>query len=143
MKVYFSHPTFTYNTKTESRCIEIIKEAFKDSFGSVDVINPSKFGLRINPVNKLKEADKIVGMAISDKMLYLVWKEIELAENFEIEAYVFYVENKDDLGPLVEGVPKNIEKLSKDESRIFSNKMLKGKRDSFISSFIGNWGGRF
>ncbi len=143
MKIYFSHPTFTYRTKTESRCIDIIEKAFKKEFESIEVINPAEFGLRINPVNKIKQADKIVGMAISDKLIYLVWKELELAEKFQVETYVFYVENKDDLGPLVEGVPDKIEKLSKNESRRFSNIVLKGKRDSLISSFIGNWGGRF
>lgn len=143
MKVYFSHPTFTYRTKTESRCIEIIKEAFREDFETIEVINPSKFGFRINPVNEIKEADKIVGMAISEKLLYLVWKEIELGNKFGLDRYVFYVESKDSLGPLVEDVPEDIEKLSKDQSKIFSNKMLRKQKESLVSMIIGNWGGRF
>ncbi len=143
MKVYFSHPTFTYRTKTENRCIEIIKEAFSEDYRSVKVINPSEFGLRINPVKKIKKADKIVGMAISEKLMYLVWNEIEVAQKFDVDPYIFYVENKDSLGPLVEDVQEDLEKLSKDESRIFSNKMLKSQNESLISMVIGNWGGRF
>lgn len=143
MKVYFSHPTFTYRTKTESRCIEIIKKAFKDDYDIIKVINPSKFGFKINPVNEIKKADKIVGMAISQKLLYLVWKEIDIGDKFGLDSYVFYVESKDSLGPLVEGVPDDIEKLSKDQSKIFSNKMLRKQKESFVTMMIGNWGGRF
>jgi len=143
MKVYFSHPTFTYRTKTESRCIEIIKKAFRKEYGTVDVINPSNFGLRINPVTRIKKADKIVGMAVSEKLLYLVWKEMEIAEQFGVEPFIFYVENKDSLGPLVRDVPEDIEKLSKDESKIFSNEILKKQKESIFSLVLGNWGGRF
>ncbi|MFO7793028.1 MAG: hypothetical protein R6W73_08645, partial [Candidatus Saliniplasma sp.] len=59
------------------------------------------------------------------------------------EPYVFYVENKDSLGPLVKDVPEDIEKLDKDESRVFSNHILRGRKESFISMIIGNRGGRF
>lgn len=143
MKVYFSHPTFTYRTKTEERCIEIIKKAFGKDYKAVKVINPSTFGFSINPVKKIKKADKIVGMAVSDELLYLVWKELELAEKFDVDQYIFYVESKDSLGPLVEGVPDSLTKLSKEESKVVSHRALKDQKESFISMIVGNWGGRF
>lgn len=139
MKIFFSHPTFTFQTKTEDKCLEIIK----DSFDVDEVIDPSNFGLKHDSSKELKECDLVVGMAVSNKFTFLVWKQMEFGEKNGAKLCTFYVENKNNIGPLVKGMVGEVKKLSKDESELFSNEMLKEKRESMGSLFFGNWGGRF
>ncbi len=139
MKMYFSHPTFTFHTKTERKCIKIIEEHLEPD----ELINPADFGLKHDTKQKLKDSDAVVGMAVSEFFTYLVWKEMEIngkEENF----YTFMVENKSSIGPLVEGVPDNIEKLSKKKSERFSYEITKKDyKEGFLSSLFGSHKKRF
>lgn len=141
MKVYFSHPSFTFQTKTERMCIKIIEE----NMAADKIINPSTFGLRENPIKKIKEADVdiVIGMAVSNKLIYSVWKEMKIGRANGSDLCTFYVENKGDIGPLVEGVPESVEKLSKRDSKKFSNEIIEGYKESFYSLIFGNIGRRF
>lgn len=139
MSLYFSHPTFTFRTKTERRCIEIIEKGI----GPDEIVNPGEYGLRDNPVQEIEEVEKLVGMAISGKLLYLVWKEMKIAFDNDVEIYTIYVEDKTDLGPLVKGVPDDIDRLSKEKSNKLANEIIKGSNESIFSMFMGNWGRRF
>jgi len=130
MKIYFSHPTFTFRTKTEKTCIKIIQENLEAD----EVINPADFGLRHDVRNKILEADAIVGMAVSEKFTFLVWNEMDLAEDNGEKIYTIMVENQRDLGPLVEDVPENIERLTRDESKAFSHDVMKGTYTSMFPS---------
>ncbi len=42
MKVYFSHPTITFRTRTETTCLEIIDEVLDPD----EIVNPHDFGLK-------------------------------------------------------------------------------------------------
>lgn len=139
MNIFFSHPTFTFRTKTESRCIKIIK----DSFEVDKVINPADYGLKDDTSEELRDIELVVGMAVSNKFTYLVWKQMEFGKKNGAKLCTFYVENKNNVGPLVKGMVSEVKKLSKDESKIFSNKILNGNKESIRSLFVGNWGGRF
>lgn len=139
MDIFFSHPTFTFQTKTESRCIKIIK----DSFEVEEVINPANYGLKDDTSKELEKIDLVVGMAVSNRFTYLVWKQMEFGKKNGAKLCTFYVENKNNVGPLVKGMVTEVKKLSKDESKIFSNRMLKEMNESMGSLFFGNWGGKF
>ncbi len=139
MIIYFSHPTFTFRTKTERRCIEIIKE----SYDSEELINPADFGLRKDPREFIKKADTVIGMAVSNTLTFLVWNEMKLGKKSGSEINTFMVESKDDLGPLVEGVPGGVERLDRKESHMFREKVLGGQKESIVSMLFGNWGRRF
>lgn len=130
MKIYFSHPTFTFRTKTEKECISII-EKYLDAD---EIINPADFGLKHDVRKEILEADAVVGMAVSEKFTFLVWNEMDVGKKDGEKMYTMMVESQRDIGPLVEGVPENIEKLSKNESKAFNHKMMKGTRTSLFPS---------
>ncbi len=137
--VYFSHPVFSHRTKTERRCMKILKK-----LNPKEVINPANLGLRHDIEEQINRSDAIVGMAVSGKFTYVVGKELELAEERGAELFTLMVENKNDIGPLVEGVPKEIVHLSQEESKEFVERMITGDlRESILSLFIGNLGRRF
>jgi len=54
MKIYFSHPTFTYHTKTEKRCIRLIETKFEKL---TKIINPASFGALKDSKSQIKELD--------------------------------------------------------------------------------------
>ncbi|MBS3816023.1 MAG: hypothetical protein KGY76_00480 [Candidatus Thermoplasmatota archaeon] len=149
MRIFFSHPTFTFHSKTEKKCIDIINEHLETE----KIINPADFGLKADLRSKLKSSDSIVAMAVSNCFTYLVWKEIELMEEKEeemeekekkVKIYTFMVENKNDIGPLVEGIPDEIKKLSKKESKTLAHKLTKKDyQDGFLSSLVGSHRSRF
>ncbi len=142
MHIFFSHPTFTFKTKTERKCIEIIKEYLEPD----KITNPADFGIRHDVKGELKKADSIVAMAVSTAFTYVVWKEIELRkeEGNEVDIYTFMVENKNSIGPLVEGIPDNIKRLSKKQSKKLSHKISKDDyQDGLITSLIGSHSSRF
>ncbi len=137
--VYFSHPVFTHRTKTERTCLKILK-----GLNPQELINPANFGLKHNIQEYVERADTIVAMAVSGKFTYLVWKELEFGKKNGASIYTFMVESKNDIGPLVQGVPDEIVRLSKEESQEFVDKMINDDlRESIISLFIGNIGRRF
>lgn len=139
MNIFFSHPTFTFGTKTESRCMGIIKQSFEVD----EVINPANYGLRDDTSEELKDIDMVVGMAVSNKFTFLVWKQMEFGKKNGAKLCTFFVENKNNVGPLVKGMVGEVKKLDKNESKIFSNEILKEKQESMGTLFFGNWGGRF
>ncbi len=139
MKMYFSHPTFTFHTKTERKCIKVIKEHLEPD----ELINPADYGMRDDKKSELEGSKSVVAMAISKCFTYLVWKEMEINGN-EGNFYTFMVENKKSIGPLVEGVPDDIKKLSKEESKKLSYEITKSDyKEGFLSSLFGSRGGRF
>mgnify|MGYP006310654427 CR=1 FL=1 len=139
MKIYFSHPTFTYNTKTERACKKIINKGLKPE----GIIDPSNYGLTADLKELISKTDGVVGIAISGKYTFLVWNEMEYGEENDKDLYTLFVKDKNDIGPLVEGMPEDLKKLSRSESKKFSTEITKGYRDSFFSIFVGNWGRRF
>ncbi len=140
MKLYFSHPTVTYKTKTESNCLEIIHDALEPE----EILNPSDYGLKDDLQEVIKEAEAIVGMAVSGSYTFLVWNEMEFGDSLDLTLYTLMVRNKSSIGPLVKGMPDDIEKLSKAESERFSREITtEAHRESFFSFLLGNWGRRF
>jgi len=140
MIIYFSHPTFTFKTKTERKCINIIQEHLEPD----EIINPANFGLKHDLKSELMETDGIVAMAVGGVFTYLVWKQMELVDEDEVDFYTFMVQNKENIGPLVKGVPEDIQRLNKDESKKLSYEITKNDyQDGFISSLIGSHGSRF
>lgn len=139
MKLYFSHPTFTFHTKTERECIKIIEEHLEPD----ELVNPADYGLRESTKDKLKDSDGVIAMAVSYRFTYLVWNELDIngeEENF----YTFMVENKSSIGPLVEGIPEKIERLSKEESERFNHEITKKDyKEGFLSSMFGSRKSRF
>ncbi len=137
--VYFSHPAFCFRTKTESICINILGE-----LDAKEIINPADFGLKNDLKERIARSDVVIGMAVSGKLTYLVWKEMELGKKTGADVCTFFVESKNDIGPLVEDIPDEVEKLSLEESKKFSNSFLSGDlRESIFSMFVGNLSRRF
>lgn len=139
MDIYFSHPTFTYRTKTERNCLDTIRQ----SFDVDDIINPADFGLRRDTRDLIKRADMVVGMAVSQRFTFLVWNEMKLGKKHGADTNTFLVESKTDFGPLVKGVPDGIKKLDYEESRKFREKILDEEKETLFSMIFGNWGRRF
>lgn len=139
MRLYFSHPTFTFNTKTEKKCIDIIQEYLEPE----KVINPADFGLKHDLKAELKKSDTLVAMAVSGVFTYLVWKEIEMVEE-DTRLCTFMVQNKTNIGPLVEGISEDIKRLSKEESKELSHKITKADyQDGLLTSIVGSHKSRF
>ncbi len=83
-------------------------------------------------------------MAVSGVFTYLVWKELEMIDKDEVKVYTFMVENKNDIGPLVEGIPEDIKKLTKKQSKRLSHEMTREDyQDGFMSSLVGSHSSRF
>ncbi|MFP4000352.1 MAG: hypothetical protein ACLFSM_02355 [Thermoplasmata archaeon] len=140
MKLYFSHPTFTFNTRTERKCISIINEHLEPD----ELTNPADYGIKHDIKSDLKDSDALVAMAVSGAFTYVVWKEIEFVKENDVQFYTFMVENKQDIGPLVKGIPEKIKRLSKKQSRKLSHEITKKDyQEGFISSLIGSHGSRF
>lgn len=139
MKIYFSHPTFTYHTKTSRMAKEIIKRGLEPD----KIIDPADYSLRKDPTKFIAECEGVVGMSISNKLTFLVWKEMERGEDNGVELYTLLAEGRSSVGPMVEGVPDSIEKLSHKESKHFSKSVMKQSRDGLVSLLFGNWNRRF
>lgn len=141
MRLYFSHPTFTFKTKTEKECMRIIQEHLEPD----EIINPSDYGVKHDLRSKLKECDGLVAMAVSGVFTYVVWKEIEMVEDSEgFRLYTFMVQSKNDIGPLVKGVPEDIKRLSKKKSKELSHKIAKSDyQDGLLTSIVGSHRSRF
>ncbi len=137
-KVFFSHPTFTFKTDTEKGCISIFKR-----LKVKEVINPADYGLRDDIRELIREADVVVGMSISEKLTFLVWNEMEFAEKNGLDLFTIMVEDKHDIGPLVIGIPENVEKMSLEDSKAFTDEILKEHRDSVYSLLLGQRDRRF
>lgn len=137
--IYFSHPSFLFKTKTERACVDIIKE-----LNALEIINPADYGIKDKAAEKISRCDAVVGVAISNKFTYAVWKEMEIGIKTGSDIYTFFVESKNDIGPLVEGIPEDVEKLSKEQSENFVSQIFSGDmRESFFSMFLGHIGRRF
>ncbi|MFO8109985.1 MAG: hypothetical protein R6U17_05625 [Thermoplasmata archaeon] len=138
MTVFFSHPPFTFRTSTERYCISIL-----DKLNVKKVINPIDYGLKDDMRALVRKSDAVIGMSVNSKLTFLVWNEMKYAEKHGKEIFTMMVESKDDIGPLIEGIPDNVKKLSLDESKIFTSEILSEHRETFFSLIIGNWGRRF
>ena len=139
MKVYFSHPTLTFRTRTESTVMEIIES----SLDPEELINPADFGLKDDLREKVRESDVVVGMAIEGKFTFLVWNELAEAEEHGADVYTIRLKNKENIGKLRKGYPAKVKKLGREESREFTGDLLKENRSSWLGLLFGNWGSRF
>ncbi len=136
--VFFSHPPFIFRTHTERQCLSIIHE-----LKAHEVINPADYGLRDDIRELIKRAHVVIGACVDKNFTFLVWNEMEFGEKHGKKLYTLMVKNKHNIGPLVEGIPKDVKKLSREESELFSMEILSDHRESIYSIFIGNWGRRF
>ena len=134
MKIYFSHPSFTYHTKTEKRCIRFIRSKFENL---EKIINPASFGALKDSKSQIQDSDIIVGMAIENKYTFLVWKEIEFAQKNELKVFSINANNKNQISDITEGMKEDYEKLSREESHKFSKKQELDNR-SFKSILLGS-----
>lgn len=139
MKVYFSHPTVTFRTRTESICLEIIDEVLKPD----EIVNPPDFGLRDDLKSIIHGCDVVVGMAIENNHTFLVWNEMEEGRKHGAEVYTIRVKNKENIGELEKGFPEGVRQLTREKSDKFTGELMKENRGSFISLLFGNWGSRF
>jgi len=139
MRVYFSHPTMTFRTRTETTCLEIIDE----TLGPDEVINPSDYGLKDDLKSIIREVDVVLGLAIANKYTFLVWKEMEEGKAHGAELYTIRAKNKENIGEVERGMPQGIARLSREESEKFTNDLLGANRESLLSILFGNWGSRF
>ncbi len=140
-KVYFIHPSITYNTRTEKSVITMIKEKIKAEIREdVEVISPSK--LSRDRIMKWKEevamCTAVVGMALEGKYTISVWTVLDYAEERKIPVYTVMVNEGGHIWK--EGVVKDIEKLSLEESDQFARELVYG----FLHDIFGRiiFGGR-
>ncbi len=140
MKIFFSHPTFTFQTDTEEICLDMIREYFKDI---EKVFNPLQYGLKHDMRKFIHQSDAVVGMAVSGNFTFLVHNEMEEGRKEGAELYTIRVRSKEEIGKIEKGVPDEIRKLSRDESERFSNDMMKENRESIWSLMIGKHSSRF
>ncbi len=138
--VFFSHPCFTFKTETEERCISIFKD-----LKIKRVINPADYGLKHDMRMLIKEADIVIGMSVSEKLTFLVWNEMGYGKKLGLDLYTIMVESKHDIGPIVIGIPDNIEKMSLEDTKVFTSEILETHRPSIGSLLVGKWskGDRF
>src|SRR6056297_2204794 len=124
MKVYFSHPTLTFRTRTESITLDIIEDSLKPD----EIINPANFGLKDDLKSMIQEVDVVVGMAIENKFTFLVWNEMVEGQDNGANLYTIRVKNKEKVGVLEEGFPEGTRKLDREESDNFTGELLKENR---------------
>lgn len=134
IKIYFSHPTVTYGSDTEKKCIEIIKNHFEQQ---IDLINPADYGLKHDLRSKVKGADVLVGLSISGKFTFLVWNELKEGKTHGADVYIIDFKDKENISKIIGGIPQNFEKLSKEESKAFTEEIMKKNRDSIWSILLG------
>ncbi len=139
MKVYFSHPTLTFRTRTES----IILDVIEDSLEPEEIINPANYGLKDDLRSMIQEVDIVVGMAIENKFTFLVWNEMEEGQDHGADLYTIRVKNKENVGVLEEGFPEGTRKLDREESDSFTGELLEENRSSWLGLLFGDWGSRF
>lgn len=140
MKVYFSHPTFTFGTDTEEFCVGMIRDYFEDV---QEVVNPSDFGLKHDVKSLVCNSDKVVGMAVMGRYTFLVWNEMEEGEREGADLFTIDVQNKEKIGEIERGMPEDIQKLSKEESEKFTNDLLTETREGVLSVIFGKHTSRF
>lgn len=140
MKIFFSHPPFTFQTDTEETCIEMIRDYFEDV---KKIYNPLEYGLKHDLRDFIHQSNVVVGMAILGNFTFLVHKEVEEGREKGAEIYTIRVRSKEEIGKIEKGVPDEIQKLSKDESDRFSNEMMKENRESIWSLLVGKRDSRF
>lgn len=139
MRVYFSHPTMTFRTRTETTCLEIIDEVLDPD----EIINPIDFGLKDDLRSVVRDCDVVVGMAIEDKYTFLVWNEMEEGSRYGADIYTIRVKDKEHIGELEEGFPEGVQQLSREKSDEFTGELMKENRSSVLSLIFGKWSGRF
>jgi len=139
MKVYFSHPTLTFRTRTESIILDVIEGSLEPD----EIINPANYGLKDDLRSMIQAVDVVVGMAIENKFTFLVWNEMEEGQDHGADLYTIRVKNKENVGVLEEGFPEGTSKLDREESDNFTGELLKENRSSWLGLLFGDWGSRF
>ncbi|MFP4135555.1 MAG: hypothetical protein ACLFN7_03235 [Candidatus Acetothermia bacterium] len=139
MRVYFSHPTLTYRTRTEEKCMGIIEEVL----GPEEIINPANYGIKDDLRQIVRATGGVVGMAIGNKYTFLVWNEMEEGEKHGAKLYTIRVQDKEKIGGLEKGMPRDTVRLNREDSHEFTRKLLKENRSSLLGLLFGNWGSRF
>ncbi len=139
MKVYFSHPTLTFRTRTEKTCKDIINDGLEPE----KIVNPANYGLKDDIRSLVRSSDAVVGMAIGNKYTFLVWNEMVEGEENGADVYTIRVKNKEKIGRLEKGFPEGTRRLTKEESDEFTGELLEENRGSLLGFLFGNWGSRF
>ncbi|PTD94730.1 hypothetical protein C9439_01060 [archaeon SCG-AAA382B04] len=136
MTVYFSHPTFTYHTETERKCISKIRKKFSE-----EIVNPSEKGFRSKSKEMIDKSDKIVGVAIEDKVTFLVNQEVKYAKNSGNKAYIINVEEKNLISDIRDFSRDDFEILTLEKTKEFKANLR--KEDLSVTGFLFGGKSRF
>jgi len=132
-KVYLIQPSVTYHSRTERFCLKLIKSEIE---GDIKIINAANLSIkRIREwKEEIKEVDIVVGLAIENKYTISVWTVLEYAESLKKPIYTIAVGeatfNWD------EGILKDIEKLSLEETRKFTRGITWGDGKNMLKGLI-------
>ncbi|MGD2251058.1 MAG: hypothetical protein PVF58_21895 [Candidatus Methanofastidiosia archaeon] len=139
--VYFIHPPVTYNSRTEREVKEMIKYRLgKD----IKIISPSRMSSkRIRRWKEdVQESFAVVGMALENKYTISVWTLLEYAEKQKKLVYTVRVDEGGHIWK--EGIEKDVEKLSLEESRDFTSDITLGStKDLFRNLFWFGGGSKY
>jgi len=135
--VYLSEPTLLYHTRTEKAILEVIEEKLHSN----NILVPSDYGLR-DTSSKIKGADYFVAVALLGKFTSLVGREVKIAQNLGKPIYTMLVAREP--GGIVylwvEGIPEDVEWLSPEETRVFTQKFSHDEYMSYLKTglFLGS-----
>jgi len=127
--VYLTEPTFLYHTRTERAIVEIIEE----KLNSNNILVPSKYGIR-DTSDRIKEAEYLVAVAPLGKFTSLVGREVKLAQELGVKIFTLLIARKgNELVYLwVEGIPKDVEWLSPEETLEFTKTFINSEFMDFL-----------
>ena len=127
--VYLTEPTFLYHTRTERAIVEIIEE----KLNSNNILVPSKYGIR-DTSDRIKEAEYLVAVAPLGKFTSLVGREVKLAQELGVKIFTLLIARKgNELVYLwVEGIPKDVEWLSPEETLEFTKTFVNSEFMDFL-----------
>ncbi|MFQ6087328.1 MAG: hypothetical protein ACE5K0_00295 [Candidatus Methanofastidiosia archaeon] len=134
-KLYFSHPTLTFHTKTERECLEFLRSKFRDS----KIINPADYGFKGKGFfeNLISSSRIVCGLVIFEKYTYGVLKEMEYGVNLGKEVYTIASESKEEFFRtklrLKEGMPSEYERLSWEQTKKLYSELQKKSYRGFFS----------
>ncbi|MEA1993657.1 MAG: hypothetical protein U9N35_04600 [Euryarchaeota archaeon] len=135
-KVYFIHPSITYHSRTEKRCLQLIKSELGED---LEIINPSNLNKKQIQGWKedLTEMDAVVGMALEEKYTVSVWTVLEHAEKLKKPVYTIRV--NETITKWHEGVLEDVEKLPLEETRRFTREIIyEDGKGMFKGMIFGN-----
>jgi len=132
-KVYFIQPSITYHSRTERFCLKLIKSELGED---MNITNPANLSMkRIKQwKEEIKEIDTVVGLALENKYTISVWTVLEYAESLKKPIYTIKV--GETTFKWDEGIQKDVEKLSLEETRKFTRKITLGDGKHMLRGLI-------